>query len=65
MLLREKITVCCENHTNTQVHSVGRMQGFSMLIQVIHTVTTGLERVILPFLVSSGAVIIGPAGAQY
>jgi hypothetical protein len=36
MLFREIIAVCCENHTeHTQVHSVGRMQRFSMLRQVV------------------------------
>jgi hypothetical protein len=29
---------------NTQIHSVGRMQCFSMLIHMIHIVTTGLQQ---------------------
>jgi hypothetical protein len=31
---------------NTQIHSVDRMQSFSVLKQVVHIVTTGLYRVI-------------------
>jgi hypothetical protein len=34
--------VYCENHTNTQIHCVGRIQCFSILKQVVHTVTTEL-----------------------
>jgi hypothetical protein len=44
MLFREKTTVHCENHTkHTQIHSVGRMQSFSMLNQVVHIELQGFK----------------------
>jgi hypothetical protein len=43
MLFKETVAVYCENHTkNTRIHSVGKMQSFGMLTQVVHIVTTGL-----------------------
>jgi hypothetical protein len=46
MLFRETVAVYCENHTKCiYIHSVGRMQSSSMLRQVVHIVTTGLQRV--------------------
>jgi hypothetical protein len=37
MLFREVIAVYCENHTKVEINSVGLMQSFSMLKQVICT----------------------------
>jgi hypothetical protein len=45
MLFRETAAVYRENLRNTQIHCVGRMQRFSMVNQVVHIVTTGLQRV--------------------
>jgi hypothetical protein len=42
--VRETNAVDCENHTNTKIHPVGRMQNFGMLKRVADIVTTGLER---------------------
>jgi hypothetical protein len=42
MLFGETVSVYCANHTEHQIHSVGRMQSFSMLKRVVHIVTTGL-----------------------
>jgi hypothetical protein len=42
MLFREAVAVYCEKHTNLQIHSVGRMQSYIMLKQVVCIVTTGL-----------------------
>jgi hypothetical protein len=42
MLFGETVAVYCENIRNTQIYSVGRMQSFSMLKQMVHIVTTGL-----------------------
>jgi hypothetical protein len=41
MLFREIIAVYCDNHMK-RTHSVGRMQSFSVLKQVVHMVTTVL-----------------------
>jgi hypothetical protein len=32
---------------NTQIHSVGGMQSFSMLKEVVHRVTTGLKELVM------------------
>jgi hypothetical protein len=43
MLFRETVAVYCENHKeHTEIHSVGRMQSFITLDQMVHIVTTGL-----------------------
>jgi hypothetical protein len=42
MLCRETVAVYCENHTEHQIHSVGRMQSFSVLKQMVHVVTAVL-----------------------
>jgi hypothetical protein len=39
MLFRERVGVYCENHVDTQMHSVGRMQSFSVLRQVTFVYT--------------------------
>jgi hypothetical protein len=43
MLFRETVAVYCENHTE-HTHTVGRMQSFSMLKQVVHIVTAWISR---------------------
>jgi hypothetical protein len=45
MLYRERADVYYENIRNTQIYSVGRMQGSSVLKRVVRTVTTGLYKV--------------------
>jgi hypothetical protein len=40
-----RLMLFIENHTNTQIHCVSRMQGFGMLKQKVYIVTTGLWRV--------------------
>jgi hypothetical protein len=47
-LLRERITAYCENHMKHT--SVGRIQSFSKLKQVVQIVATGFWRINLPFL---------------
>jgi hypothetical protein len=43
MLFREIVAIYSENHTkHTYTHSVGRIQSFRVLKQVVHIVTTGL-----------------------
>jgi hypothetical protein len=36
MLCGETVAVYCENHRNTQIHCVGRIQGFCLLKRVVH-----------------------------
>jgi hypothetical protein len=49
MVFGETVAVYCENHTERTDKLCGRMQRFSVLKQVVHIVTTGLEMVIMIF----------------
>jgi hypothetical protein len=45
MLFGETVAVYCESHTEHTDTLCGRMQGFSVLKQVVHKVTTRLYKV--------------------
>jgi hypothetical protein len=40
LLFWETVTAYCNDYKEHKIHSVGRMQGLSMLKQVVHIVTT-------------------------
>jgi hypothetical protein len=42
MLFRETIAVYCGERCETKIHSVLRIKSFSVLMQVVHMVTTGI-----------------------
>jgi hypothetical protein len=42
LMFRETAAVCCETIQDARINSVGTMQCFSVLMQVVHIVTIGL-----------------------
>jgi hypothetical protein len=42
MLFREVVNVYCEKHRNINIHSVGRMQSFSIVTHTESRLVTGL-----------------------